>query len=154
MKIPMRRKDRMVSDEQALEILEKGTYGVLSMSSPMGEPYGVPMNYVLKGRDIYFHCASSGYKLEMLKVNNRASFCVVGKAETIPDKFSTRYESVIASGNAAPAGGDEKREALLLFVIKYSPEFIREGKEYIDRDEGITSVIKLATDDITGKSRK
>ncbi|MGA2142802.1 MAG: pyridoxamine 5'-phosphate oxidase family protein [Brevinematales bacterium] len=154
MNTPMRRIDRQVSGKHALEILNNGLYGVLSLCSSSGEPYGVPMNYVLKGSCIYFHCAAQGLKLDLLKENTGASFCVVGMAETIPDKFSTRYESVIASGNVSVIEGEEKKEALMLFVHKYSPDFEREGREYIDRDERITTVIKLSACHIAGKSRK
>jgi hypothetical protein len=154
MKIPMRKADRRISDEETLEILKKGIYGILSMCAPSGEAYGIPLNYVIKGREIYFHCAMQGSKLDFLKNNNKASFCVVGKAEIIPDKFSTRYESVIASGITSLIDGEEKREALIKLVEKYSPDFIREGVQHIDKNGNITAVFKLSIENITGKSRK
>lgn len=38
----MIRKDRIMSLQDALEILKNGEYGVLSTASKVGVPYGIP----------------------------------------------------------------------------------------------------------------
>ena len=38
--VAMRRKDRQVSDEEAMAYLKAAEYGVLSTVGPDGEPYG------------------------------------------------------------------------------------------------------------------
>jgi len=43
----MRRKDRKITETEAFSILKKGEYGILSTTSPNGDPYGVPLNYCL-----------------------------------------------------------------------------------------------------------
>ena len=60
----MRRKDRQVYDDMVSEILEKGEYGVISVSGENGYPYGVPVNYVYLNGNIYIHCAKTGHKLD------------------------------------------------------------------------------------------
>lgn len=45
----MRRKDREVSAEQAWEIVERCSYGVLAMTKPDGTPYAVPVNFAREG---------------------------------------------------------------------------------------------------------
>ena len=62
----MRRKDRAVSREEALEALRQGEYGVLSTIGPDGELYGVPLSYALLDEAVYFHCAREGRKLDNL----------------------------------------------------------------------------------------
>ena len=42
----MRRKRQLLPQEQALEILENGTSGVLALSGDGGYPYAGPMSYV------------------------------------------------------------------------------------------------------------
>lgn len=60
----MRRKDRLLTEKEAKEILSEGEYGVLSTIGEDGYPYGVPVNYVYLNDSIYFHCAADvGHKL-------------------------------------------------------------------------------------------
>ena len=150
----MRRKDRLMSDSDARELLRSGEYGILSTISSEGEPYGVPLNYSYCGDVIYFHCAKEGHKLRNMVTNKKVSFCVVGKTEVLPDKFTTKYESVIVSGEACEAAGDEKRTGLVELVRKYSPDFAREGEELIQKAGGRTSVYKIRVKEITGKACK
>jgi len=150
----LRRHERQVAESEAFDILRKGEYGILSMCSSSNEGYGVPLNFVLVGNDIYFHCAPEGSKLRFLKENKKASFCVVGKTVLLPSKFGTIYESTIASGTATEVDGEEKQEALIQITTKYSADYIEEGKDYIKRYFDRVKVIKLSIESLTGKARK
>jgi nitroimidazol reductase NimA-like FMN-containing flavoprotein (pyridoxamine 5'-phosphate oxidase superfamily) len=57
----IRLKDRVVDDEKAVEIIKKGSYGVLSTIGADGYPYGVPLNYTYFNNCICFHCAQEGH---------------------------------------------------------------------------------------------
>ena len=86
----IRRKDRLLPENEAMMLLENGEYGVLSMVLPDEDAYGIPINYVWdKQRSIYFHCAPEGRKLRILNGCNRVSFCVVGHTRIISNQFST-----------------------------------------------------------------
>ncbi len=150
----VRRVDRKIDDKEALVILTKGEYGILSMSTPDYEGYGIPLNYVFDRNKIYFHCAVDGKKLDYLRSNNKVSFCVVGHTQIMPSKFGTLYESCIVSGLLSEVDGDEKRNALMLIIEKYSNDFVEEGKEYIKKLYDKTKVLRLSIKSITGKSRK
>jgi len=154
MEIKIRRTDRAISESEAKGILEKGEFGILSTASLDGQPYGVPMSYSYTGNVIYFHCAIEGHKVENLRKNNRVSFCVVGKTEVLPEKFSTRYESAIVFGKAFELTDDEKHKGLLEIVKKYSPGFIKEGLQYIENAVHKARVYKIVIESISGKSRK
>lgn len=54
----MRRKEKMISQEEVMEVLETAEYGVLSTVSGDGIPYGTPVNFVFMDGAIYFHCAT------------------------------------------------------------------------------------------------
>ena len=149
----MRRKDRQIYDDLVTEILEKGEYGVLSVMGENGYPYGVPVNYAYHQDSIYFHCAKTGHKLDAIKLSEKVSFCVVTDTELIPEDFSTKYKSVIAFGNAKEIDGDEKKRALFRLVEKYSPTFKDEGREYVDKEESGTIIVKISIDHVTGKAR-
>ena len=151
---PMRRKDRETSEAEARQLLAGCEYGVLSTLGPDGAPYGVPLSYVYREGEIYFHSAPEGRKVDYLRAGAAASFCVVGATELLPEKFSTRYESAIASGEVRELEGEEKRTALGWLVEKYAPEFRRQGQEYIVEAEGKTRVFALRVRHVSGKRRR
>ena len=150
----MRRDDRAISIEEARSLLESAEYGVLSMACQDGLPHGIPLNFALDGDSIYFHCALEGKKTEILCANPRFSFCVVGRTEVLPEKFGTKYESAIATGSVEELSAREKRQGLLLLVRKYSPNYVKEGLEYIDKLIDKTRVFRMRLESITGKARK
>ena len=149
----MRRLDRQISTDETIKILEKCEYGVLSVVSQESYPYGVPLSYVYKNGSIYFHSADEGYKLDNVAANSKVSFCVVGTKQSLPEKFTTSYESVVVFGQASQVTGEEKKAALLALLAKYSPAYLEKGKAYIENSEDKTTVIKITIEHMTGKVR-
>jgi nitroimidazol reductase NimA-like FMN-containing flavoprotein (pyridoxamine 5'-phosphate oxidase superfamily) len=154
MQRPIRRADRALSQEQAMEILFKGEYGILSTVSSDGQPYGVPVSYCYSDNLLYFHCAVEGHKLENLTANNRVSFCVVGETKILPEKFATRYESAIIFGKAYELTGNEKLPGLTELLKKYSPDFLEKGQLYIESNAEKTRVYKIEIEALSGKARR
>ena len=155
MKKPLRREDRRLDDAAAMALLKRGEYGILSTSDKHNQPYGIPVNYVVMDDQIFFHCATEGQKLENITANQGVSFCVVGRTELIPEKFSTRYESVVVSGNAVIVADDTlKNRALEALVAKYAPDHITAGKTYIEKLTAQTAVVRISIDRMVGKARK
>jgi uncharacterized protein len=150
----LRRKDRALPLEGALELLNRGEYGILSTISADGSPYGVPVSYCVVDDAVYFHCAIEGHKLENLVFEPRVSFCVVGATEVLPDQFATRYESVIVSGTAEEVFVSEKQRALETLLTKYSSDFMPEGLCYIESKWERTRVFKFSVAVISGKARR
>ena len=72
----------------------------------------------------------------------------------MPDKFSTEYESAVVFGTATIAQGEDRQNALLLLLKKYSPEHIPEGKEVIQKQDKATKVIRIEIEHMTGKARR
>lgn len=150
----LRRKDRGLDEPETMELLERGEYGILSTCAADGQPYGIPLNYCMIGNAIYFHCALEGHKLENIAADSRVSFCVVGMTEVLPEKFSTRYESVIVSGRAVEVFDGEKQQALEGLITKYSAEFLSAGLRYIETGGEKTRVFRIGIDTICGKARR
>ncbi|MDQ7092253.1 pyridoxamine 5'-phosphate oxidase family protein [Desulfosporosinus sp. PR] len=150
----MRNRKKQLNDDEAREILLNGEYGVLATGGENGYSYATPLNYVYLNDKLYFHCAAEGHKLANIALNNRVSFCVVGKTLVVPGKFTSRFESVILFGKAALAEEDEKREALLEFIRKYSPNFEKQGESYISKAIRQTCVVKIEIERITGKASR
>lgn len=149
----MRRIERQMNEMEALELLKNCEYGILSTCGEDSKPYGVPLSYVVIDKNIYFHCAGVGAKLDNISVNDKVSFTVVGKTKVLQGKFSVEYESVIAFGRAIVLKEEEKYDPLMEFIRKYSPEFIEEGRSYIDKYKGKSTLIKIEIYSLSGKHR-
>ncbi len=150
----MRRQDRKISQAEVDDILMSTSYGVLSMNGGSDYAYGVPISYVYLDNRIYLHCALEGQKLGQLRADNKVSFCVVGKAKVLPDKFSVEYTSVIVFGKASEVKEEEKLTALFAFIDKYASDFAEKGREYVVNAQQKCLVIKIDVEGITGKARK
>jgi uncharacterized protein len=150
----IRRSDRAIEKEEALDILKKGEYGVLSTAGSDNQPYGVPVNFCVIDNSIYFHCAIEGRKIDNFACNPKVSFCVVGNTRVLPSKFGTEYESTIVSGMLSEAFDKEKQKAIEGLLRKYSSGHFEEGLKYIDTLKEKTRVFRIAIETITGKSRR
>jgi nitroimidazol reductase NimA-like FMN-containing flavoprotein (pyridoxamine 5'-phosphate oxidase superfamily) len=150
----LRRKDRAISAERALQILSQGEFGVLSTVDAENQPYGVPVNYVVRDNRVEFHCATSGHKIDNIQHNDKVSFCVVGETKVLPSEFSTKYESVIVFGTISELAGSAKRDSLVFLIAKYSPEHIEAGMKYIERSIEKTKVYSIIISAISGKAHQ
>ena len=149
----VRRQDRLLSEDRAVELLLSGEYGFLAMASDDGG-YGVPVNYAVDGNTIYVHCAPEGAKLRAIANDGRVTFCVVGHKCLVPEQFTTMYESVMAKGYARIVETEvERSEALRMIVEKYSPEHREKGMAAIERSISRTAVIAIDVHCLTGKQK-
>ena len=155
----VRRQDRLLNESLAVELLRSGEYGILSIVERLGDEvggYGVPISYVWDGeKSIYFHCAPEGHKLNCLKTNSLASFCIVGQTNIIPHKFTTSYESIIIRGVVIlELSSEERMKALMLILDKYTPDCKEAGMKYAGNSFNRTNVIKLDIKEFSGKTKR
>lgn len=151
----VRRKDRLLDEQRALELLKTGEYGFLSLVDKEAKPYGIPVNFVFDGKSgIYIHCTPVGKKLDIIRENNKVSFCVVGMVSIQPSKFTTEYESVVLKGEAhIQLSEQERREALIMLVEKLSPQYRDIALKYIEKSFSRTEIIRLDFTEYSGKSK-
>lgn len=161
MRHPMRRSERQTSREQALSILKRADYAVLSLIDPDGEPYGVPLSFVLDETEqtLLFHAARGvGRKLDCIAAHQKtdlpAHCTVVTDVRTIPEKFSTEYSSVMVSGPVDLLEDTEaKMRALLMLGARYSPEYAESALAYAQGYVDKVDIIRLKITELTGKRR-
>jgi len=151
----IRRQDRVMDEQAALELLQKAEFGVLSLSSADGTPYGVPVNFVWDGdSSIYLHCAPEGKKLDIIDENSKVSFCIIGKVKLHASKFTTDYSSLILKGIASRSlPSAERYKALEMMINKLCPENLEVGKIYINNSFDRVEVIRLDISEWTGKTK-
>jgi len=118
----MQRQDREISNPAAVRaILERAMVCRLAMCD--GEwPYLVPLNYGLHKDRLYFHCASEGKKLDLLRANPRVCFEVEGRIALVTGEracdWTTQYESVIGYGMAAVVVDETERRLAMEALMR------------------------------------
>ena len=155
MKKEMRRKEKAMSREECIQVLDAAEYGVLSTVSTDDTPYGTPLNFVYRDDTVYFHCATTGHKIENIQHNNNACFNVVDSVVLMPKEFNTQYRSVTIFGTIEiVADEDEKMMAITAIAEKLSPAFPDEAAAYIKSAFDNIHILKLKVDHMTGKATR
>lgn len=152
----MRRKNQTLSNNEIDDILYNSTSGVLALDGDNNYPYAVPISYVYDGEKIFFHCAKSGHKLDAIKRNPKASFCIIAADSIVPEKYTTYYQSVIVFGQIHVMKDDgEIRNAIEKLAVKYVPDdTIERRNDAINRDWAPLCMLEMTIDHITGKESK
>ncbi|MDO4544984.1 MAG: pyridoxamine 5'-phosphate oxidase family protein [Bacillota bacterium] len=151
----MRRKDREMGREFALNVVDKCEYAVISMVDPEGLPYCLPITIVRKDDLVYFHTAKEGFKIDVLTNDPHICMSCVSDTYRTPDKFTTEFESAIVRGTASEVTSDEEKiEALRLLCQRHTPTNMHEFDDAISKSLFRTGVWKLTIEDITGKRKK
>lgn len=151
----VRRQDRLLDEDKAKELLDKGEYGVMSMVDDEEGAYGVPINYVWDGQqNVYIHCAPEGKKLRCIIKCPSVSFCVVGHTQVIPNKLTTEYQSIILSCTATVVQDEtEKSHAIEILLDKYAPSNKVSGMKAASGAFSHVQIIRLKIQNWTGKTK-
>ena len=116
---PMRRFRQEMTREACEEVLCRMPSGVLSLLGEDGYPYGVPMNHHYHDGKLYFHCASTGHKLDAVRYCPKASYTVVDRDVLVPEKLTTSYVSVIAFGEIRLIEDVEEKRAAVIRLSEH-----------------------------------
>lgn len=149
----MRRKKQLLPEAETIAMLQSCTSGVLAVQGDDDYPYAVPLSFAYEDGRLFFHCATSGHKLDALARSEKVSFCVIASDDIVPEKFTTHFRSAIVFGRARVVTDDaEKRHALMRLAEKYSPEYVDRAGAEIDGDWKRVCVVELAIEHMTGKA--
>jgi len=154
----MRRQDREIVDTARVwEIIRNAE--VCRVAFCGGDwPYIVPMSFGVLDETLYFHCASAGVKLDLLKANPNVCFEVESRVQVIPGDqacgWSVCYQSVIGFGRASVVEDlDEKRAGLKALLSQYrvlaqSSDRETEIPQHISSE---TTILRIDIHSLTGK---
>ena len=150
---PMRRSRQALGVDACREVLSRGTSGVLALLGDGGWPYAVPMSYAFGGEKLYFHCAREGHKLDAIRREARASFCVVDRDEVIPEEYTTYFRSVIVFGRVRVVEDEaQKRAAIELLARRYFPQDSAENRRRaIEREWAGLCMLEMDIEHMSGK---
>lgn len=98
----MRRKEREITDKKIIEeILQKSSVCRIALNNDEF-PYIVPLNHGYADNALYFHSATQGKKINLIRKDNKVSFEVELAGEIITGKeacqWTTKYRSVTGQG--------------------------------------------------------
>ena len=128
----MRRFKQQISDAECIEILKTEKRGVLSLIGDDGYPYGIPLSHFYDERDgkIYFHGAKEGHKIDAIKANPKASFCVMDKGFRKDGEWALNIKSVIAFGKVSLITDIKKAEEICTKLVQK----FTDDKEYLEME--------------------
>lgn len=97
---PLARSRQALSAAECLELLEREKRGVLSVLGDQGYPYGMPINHWYNPEDgkIYFHSGPAGHKIDAIRRESRASYCVLDAGTPESEGWALNFKSVIVFG--------------------------------------------------------
>jgi len=155
----MRRADRLMSDEDALQMLATGFCGRLATVGIDGWPYVVPLLYVWMDQQVFIHRTSSGGHLaENLRANPRVCFEIDAPGEVFAYgryecDTGLAYASVIAFGSMRLVQDvEEKTRFCIELMRKYADAGWERPHGFFPRLREI-EVYGMALDRLTGKQQ-
>jgi len=153
----VRRADKVMSDERARALLDRGYCGRLATVGPDGSPYVVPLLYVVLGGEIWVHNTSArGHLVRNVEHEARVCFEVDEPGAVFPyGRFecdtSVAYQSVIAFGRVRIVSERAGKQAFFeALMAKYAdPAWARPAAFFPRLDE--VTVYAIAVERLTGK---
>ncbi len=173
----MRRKDRAMSKEFGLSVIDRARYGVVSVIGDGKVPYSLPLSIVRDGDVLFFHSAQEGTKVELFKNDTDVSVVFVGEThipgnfskdqldemskdvskavQLISKVFTTEFESAVVTGKVnLVEDRDQKIHALKLICEKYTPDKMDYFPIAIKSGLDKTNIYTINIDKITAKRKK
>ena len=148
----MRRRRQQLSTEEAVAILQKSTAGTLALLGDNDYPYAVPLSYVYQDGRIYFHSALTGHKVDAVRKNEKASFCVIEQDDVQPKKYTTFYRSVIAFGRVHVVDDEAEKMCMARMLgNRYNPNDDVALSRELESGLSRMLMIRLDIEHLTGK---
>lgn len=152
----MRRKEREITEIAGIEsVISKADVCRIALADG-GIPYIVTMNFGYAGgneRCLYFHCATSGKKLDMMARNSFVCFEMDTDHNLYEGKmacdFGMEYRSVVGWGDISIIEDNDKKIVGLNCIMKHyavRPDFV-----YERRNLDNILVLRLDIKEMTGK---
>ena len=149
----LERTHQQIDREECVRIVKQETRGVLSVLGDDDYPYGMPMNHWYHEEDgcIYFHCGTTGHRLDALRRHDKVSFCTYEKGFREEGQWAWKVKSVIVFGRMEILNDMDK---IVEITTKLSYKFTQDDA-YIEREIASsahkTLLLRLIPEQICGK---
>lgn len=143
----MRRTEREMTDRAFMEQVLRDAGELYLAMNAEGAPYVLPVNFVFFEGGIWFHCATEGRKLDLLRADPRGAFTAA--VDIAVEGTTTRYRSVCGTGLAEVVTDPQsKNEALKALAARFQAPCVFPVSE---QKFAATCVIRIAIESLTGK---
>lgn len=148
----MRRKEKEIKDKDEIEQIIRAAQVCRLAMARENQPYVIPLNFGYRDHTVYFHSASQGKKIDILRENPRVCLEFSIDAELVRAETSCEwglhFKSAIGFGSAKfVEGPEEKKKALDIIMDHYGGT----GDDYSEKMLNLTTVIKVVLTELTGK---
>ncbi len=150
----MRRKDKEIKDKAEMEVIIKKAKVCRIAMCDGNIPYVVPVNFGYNDNSFYFHSATEGKKIEILKRNNNVCVEIDLEHEIIIEKMpcvsGTKYKSIIGFGKASLIENFEEKKNAMNIILNHCSE----GKTFEFQEKHLKRVVlfKILIEQMTGKN--
>jgi uncharacterized protein len=155
----MRRKDRAIEDRAGIEaIISKADVCRVAFADE-NIPYIVTLNFGYSGGDIpclYFHCASEGRKLELIRKNNYVCFEMDTDHQLYGGEkgcdWGMKFSSVVGYGKIYIVSDHNSRIAALDHLMSHYSD----GNRFTYDEKVLmnTTILRLEIEEMTGKRKE
>ena len=169
----IRRSDRLLDEETALQIIDQAVYATVSCIDDDGDIFSIPLSIARKGQHIYIHGAKAGNKSLLYQNGRKVKIVCVAENQTpqlsadefaairnnakalAREVFTTKYTSAICTSKAYLVDNEEeKRLGLKLlcqkYCLKYMSAFDITADDYLNK----LNIYRFDITEIVGKSNK
>ena len=148
----MRRREKEIVDKSEVEAVVQECFACHVGMCDGEQPYVVALNFGYHEGAFYFHCASEGRKLDVLRGNPRVCLQMHVDDEIVTAEaacgYGTRFRSVVATGVAEELSDPaEKRTGLNAIMAHYT------GRAFEFPDAAVDNivVIRVRPEQVSGK---
>jgi len=152
----LRRSEKALDDPKEMEQVLASVRIMTVACCLENEPYIFTVDFAWdpEARELWFHCATEGRKIKILRANPRVCATVVEDRGYIDGECDHAYRSLVLEGRANVVMDlSEMRHALELLVRKHErqPEAIL--ARFAGNDEAVRKVgiVRVSVDSVTGK---
>lgn len=156
----MRRNDRIKKDpEWIYATLSEGLVCHLALTDG-SNPYAIALNYGFRydgaeKLDLFFHCATEGRKLDLIRINPSAAFIIDSAGPLVTGAegcdWGMQYRSIAGTGIIQELHDHAQRKtALDLLMHHYSG---RKDFTYNEKILAATTILVLTVDSFSGKEK-
>ncbi len=123
----MRRKEKEITDKELILKILKGSKVCRLALNDTEVPYIIPLDYGYIEDALYFHSATKGTKLDLIRKDNRAAFEIEYYSEILKSDIScewtTKYRSVIGRGEIETFDSLEDKRKGLEIIMQHNGKY-------------------------------
>lgn len=177
----MRRKDREMSSEFGLSVIDSSDYGTLTIKDPKEPdlPYAIPLSIARIDHKLYFHTAKSGYKIDLLQNHAKVRLVFVDQvkipnlyskeeldqlgqtdqvSKVLGKVFTTEFASAIVTGTAAQVLPEENpteyKNGIKAICEKYVPDAMTWFEAAFEMSIKQLAIFSIKIDSIKAKRKR